>query len=126
MPRLRSGLSLLFAVLGEGAAHDGLEAFGDQHDVVEDTVDFYGYTIQFVGVADFQIGGRRLAGAFTEDDLEKDQSFNNYYEETKFLAEAAVQRRMREGFPATIYRPSIVVGDSRRAMAPRVSPLRTL
>jgi thioester reductase-like protein len=55
----------------------------------------------------------RWAGAFTEDDLEKDQSFNNYYEETKFLAEVDVQRAMRGGLPATVYRPAIVVGDSR-------------
>lgn len=54
----------------------------------------------------------RWAGAFTEDDLEKDQSFNNYYEETKFLAEVEVQRAMRSGLPATVYRPAIVVGDS--------------
>ena len=55
----------------------------------------------------------RWAGAFTEDDLEKDQVFNNYYEETKFLAEVDVQRAMRGGLPATVYRPAIVVGDSR-------------
>jgi len=55
----------------------------------------------------------RWAGVFTEDDLEKDQSFNNYYEETKFLAEVEVQQAMRGGLPATVYRPAIVVGDSR-------------
>ncbi len=55
----------------------------------------------------------RWAGLFTEDDLEKDQSFNNYYEETKFLAEIDVQQAMRSGLPATVYRPAIVVGDSR-------------
>ncbi len=54
----------------------------------------------------------RWAGVFSEDDLEKDQSFNNYYEETKFLAEVDVQRAMRSGMPATVYRPAIVVGDS--------------
>ncbi len=54
----------------------------------------------------------RYAGAYTEYDLEKGQEFNNYYEETKYLAEVEVQRRMREGLPTTIYRPAIVVGDS--------------
>ena len=54
----------------------------------------------------------RHSGTFTEDDLELGQSFNNYYEESKYLAEIEVQRRMREGMPVTIYRPSIVVGDS--------------
>jgi thioester reductase-like protein len=55
----------------------------------------------------------RYAGIFSEEDLEKGQEFNNYYEETKFLAEVAVREAMREGLPATVYRPSIVVGDSR-------------
>ncbi len=54
----------------------------------------------------------RWAGVYTEDDLEKSQEFNNFYEETKFLAEVDVQRAMRSGLPATIYRPAIVVGDS--------------
>jgi thioester reductase-like protein len=55
----------------------------------------------------------RWTGVFSEDDLDKGQSFNNYYEETKFLAEVEVQRAMRAGLPATVYRPAIVVGDSR-------------
>ncbi|MCL7959660.1 MAG: SDR family oxidoreductase [marine benthic group bacterium] len=55
----------------------------------------------------------RYAGIFGEDVLERGQSFNNYYEETKFLAEVEVRARMQGGMPATIYRPSIVVGDSR-------------
>jgi len=52
------------------------------------------------------------AGIFRETDLAKGQKFNNYYEETKFLAEVEVQARMKKGLPATIYRPGIVVGDS--------------
>jgi thioester reductase-like protein len=52
------------------------------------------------------------AGLFSERDLAKGQSFNNHYEETKYLAEIEVQERMQEGLPTTIYRPSIVVGDS--------------
>jgi thioester reductase-like protein len=55
----------------------------------------------------------RYDGLFRESDLEKGQSFNNHYEETKYLAEVEVQRRMREGLPVTIYRPAVVVGDSR-------------
>jgi thioester reductase-like protein len=54
----------------------------------------------------------RFPGTFREDDLERGQSFNNAYEETKHLAEALVQERMKAGLPATIYRPAIVVGDS--------------
>jgi thioester reductase-like protein len=54
----------------------------------------------------------RFQGCFTERDLERGQAFNNQYEETKYLAEVLVQERMRAGLPATVYRPSIVVGDS--------------
>jgi nucleoside-diphosphate-sugar epimerase len=54
----------------------------------------------------------RYAGPFAEDDLEVGAPFNNYYEETKHLAEVDVRRRMAAGLPATVYRPPIVVGDS--------------
>src|SRR5688572_7934439 len=53
----------------------------------------------------------RYEGVFTEDDLEQAHDFNNYYEETKQLAEVEVRRRM-DRIPTTIYRPSVVVGDS--------------
>ena len=52
------------------------------------------------------------ARALGEDDLDVGQQFNNYYEETKFLAEVEVQTRRDQGMPTTIYRPSVVVGDS--------------
>ena len=55
----------------------------------------------------------RYPGPFAEDDLEVGAPFHNHYESTKHLAEAEVRRRMGEGLPATIYRPSVVVGDSR-------------
>jgi thioester reductase-like protein len=54
----------------------------------------------------------RYPGVFREGDLSTGQPFNNFYEESKYLAEVEVQERMREGLPTTIYRPSIVVGDS--------------
>jgi thioester reductase-like protein len=52
----------------------------------------------------------RAKGIYRETDLDVGQSFKNFYEETKFLAEVEVAR---SGLPATVYRPSIVVGDSR-------------
>jgi thioester reductase-like protein len=52
----------------------------------------------------------RATGTFRETDLDLGQSFKNHYEETKFLAEVEV---VKSGLPSTIYRPSIVVGDSR-------------
>lgn len=54
----------------------------------------------------------RYTGPFGEDDLDVGQRFNNFYEETKFLAEVDVQTRRAGGLPTTIYRPSVVVGDS--------------
>ena len=54
----------------------------------------------------------RYPGTFTEDDLSKSQTFHNHYEETKYLAELHVQQAMAGGLPATIYRPTIVTGDS--------------
>jgi thioester reductase-like protein len=54
----------------------------------------------------------RWAGAFKETDLDVGQRFNNFYEETKFLAEVLVAERLGGGMPASVYRPSIVVGDS--------------
>jgi thioester reductase-like protein len=56
----------------------------------------------------------RYAGPFGEDDLEVGARFNNSYEETKHLAESTVRARMAEGLPATIYRPSIVLGEAGR------------
>ncbi|MCP4247204.1 MAG: NAD-dependent epimerase/dehydratase family protein, partial [bacterium] len=51
-------------------------------------------------------------GFVTESELTCGQGFANSYEETKCLAEVLVQRRA-EHLPLTIFRPSIVVGDSR-------------
>ena len=55
----------------------------------------------------------RCDGVFTADNLREGQSFNNRYEASKYRAEVAVRERMADGFPATVYRPSIAVGDSR-------------
>ncbi len=55
-------------------------------------------------------GDRR--GVVYEHELVLGQGFKNHYESTKFQAELWVQVRMRD-IPTTIYRPAIVVGDSR-------------
>jgi thioester reductase-like protein len=55
----------------------------------------------------------RHAGEFSEDTLEAGQPFRNHYESTKYEAELLVRKAMADGLPATIYRPGIVVGDSR-------------
>jgi nucleoside-diphosphate-sugar epimerase len=51
-------------------------------------------------------------GVVYEHELVMGQDFKNHYESTKFQAEAWVRERMRD-IPTTIYRPAIVVGDSK-------------
>ncbi len=57
------------------------------------------------------VSGDRV-GVILEDELAMGQRFHNTYEESKFQGELLVRRAQAE-IPATIYRPSIVVGDSR-------------
>ncbi len=57
------------------------------------------------------VSGNRV-GVILEDELEMGQRFHNAYEETKYKAELIVRNAQAE-LPVTIYRPSIVVGDSR-------------
>jgi thioester reductase-like protein len=52
------------------------------------------------------------SGRVLESDLAAGQAFKNFYESTKFAAEVLVRAAMDE-VPTTIYRPAIVVGDSR-------------
>jgi thioester reductase-like protein len=57
------------------------------------------------------VSGKRR-GVIMEDELDENQGFHNFYEETKFEAEKlarAAQRRL----PVTIFRPGLIVGDSR-------------
>jgi thioester reductase-like protein len=56
------------------------------------------------------VAGKRK-GNILESELEHDAGFRNYYEETKYLAEREVES-LKEELPVTIYRPSVVVGDS--------------
>ncbi|MFC1890591.1 SDR family oxidoreductase [Thermodesulfobacteriota bacterium] len=65
--------------------------------------------LDYIGTA--YVAGDR-SGLILEDELDKGQSFHNTYEQTKFEAERLVRERM-QGLPVTIYRPSIIVGDSR-------------
>jgi len=51
-------------------------------------------------------------GVVYEHELVLGQDFKNHYESTKFQAEVWVRERLHD-VPATIYRPAIVVGDSR-------------
>lgn len=51
-------------------------------------------------------------GSILERELVQGQAFKNHYESSKFWAEVEVQRHF-SSLPITIFRPSIVVGDSR-------------
>src|SRR3954451_20089482 len=52
------------------------------------------------------------SGLVLESELAAGQAFKNFYESTKFAAEVLVQASM-DAVPTTVYRPAIVVGDSR-------------
>ena len=56
------------------------------------------------------VAGKR-EGEIRESDLEHDAGFRNFYEETKYLAEREVEA-LKETLPVTVFRPSVVVGDS--------------
>jgi thioester reductase-like protein len=57
------------------------------------------------------VSGER-EGMIYEDELDEGQGHKNHYESTKFWAEVEVQRRSHD-IPTAIFRPGIVVGDSR-------------
>ncbi|HYJ89681.1 MAG TPA: SDR family oxidoreductase [Pyrinomonadaceae bacterium] len=56
------------------------------------------------------VAGKRT-GEVREGELEHDKGFRNFYEETKYLAEMEVES-LKSELPVTIFRPSVVVGDS--------------
>lgn len=57
------------------------------------------------------VAGNRT-GVILETELEHREGFRNFYEETKYLAEIEVEK-LKGLLPVTIYRPAVVVGDSR-------------
>lgn len=56
------------------------------------------------------VSGKRI-GEIREDELEHQAGFRNFYEETKYWAEVEVEK-LKEEIPLTIFRPSVVCGDS--------------
>ena len=57
------------------------------------------------------VAGRRT-GHILETDSQHDAGFRNHYEETKYIAELSVEK-LKSDIPVTIFRPAVVVGDSR-------------
>jgi len=58
------------------------------------------------------VSGDRV-GVIAEDELDLGQTFRNAYEQTKFQAEKLVRKASERGLEVVIYRPAIVVGDSK-------------
>ena len=56
------------------------------------------------------VAGSRT-GVIMEEELDEDQDFRNAYEESKFEAEKEMREAMHH-LPISIFRPSIIVGDS--------------
>lgn len=56
------------------------------------------------------VAGKR-DGRILENELDHDAGFRNFYEESKYLAEAEVEK-LKDQVPVTVFRPSVVVGDS--------------
>lgn len=57
------------------------------------------------------VAGKRT-GEILETELAHDAGFRNFYEETKYLAEVEAEK-IKEEVPTTIFRPSVVIGDSK-------------
>jgi len=66
---------------------------------------------RFVYIGTSSVSGQR-AGVITEDELEMGQRFFNTYEQSKCESERIVREHFAR-IPAVIFRPSIIIGDSR-------------
>lgn len=63
------------------------------------------------------VAGKRK-GEILETELAHNEGFRNHYEETKYLAESEVEK-LKADLPVTIFRPSVVVGDSQTGETPK-------
>ena len=66
---------------------------------------------QFHHVSTCYVAGKR-EGMILESELRHDAGYRNFYEESKYLAELAVDSAKSE-LPVTIHRPAVVCGDSK-------------
>ncbi|MFH1727717.1 MAG: SDR family oxidoreductase [Pseudomonadota bacterium] len=64
------------------------------------------------------VAGNKI-GIIKEEDLEHNEGFKNFYESTKYEAEILVSKEMKN-IPTTIYRPSIVTGDTKEGKIEKV------
>lgn len=71
----------------------------------------HGRLRRFVYIGTSSVSGRR-AGRIMEDELETGQAFFNTYEQSKCESERIVRDHFGR-IPAVVFRPSIIIGDSR-------------
>lgn len=95
------------AVPAEIAQRVNVEGTGNVLDFCRDAEDLG--RLNYVSTA--YVAGDRTGVAY-EHELNLGQGFKNHYESTKFQAEVWV-RELMDKVPTTIFRPAIVVGDSR-------------
>jgi thioester reductase-like protein len=62
--------------------------------------------------------GGRWGGTLPERWLSEPRSFHNTYEQAKAEAEAVIELESKAGLPATVHRPSMIVGHSRTGSVP--------
>lgn len=67
-----------------------------------------------------------VTGTALERPFDMPRTFRNTYEEAKAEAEAIVLARIEHGLPASLLRPTMVVGDSRTGWAKRAQVFHTL
>ena len=67
------------------------------------------HKVEFVSTVG--VGGRR-SGPLPERWLDEPREFHNTYEASKAEAETLVRKAIDQGLPATVHRPSMVVGDA--------------
>jgi thioester reductase-like protein len=62
--------------------------------------------------------GGRWKGTLPERWLSEPRSFHNTYEQAKAEAEAVIELQSKAGLPATVHRPSMIVGNRRTGSVP--------
>lgn len=71
----------------------------------------------FSHISTIIVSGRRT-GVILENELHHDRGFHNHYESTKYMSEMLVDN-CRDSIPVAVFRPGVVVGDSRTGDIPK-------
>lgn len=67
---------------------------------------------RFMHLSTAMIAGAESVGVAREDDLPANPHHSNHYEWSKYEAERLVRAAMHAGLPVTVFRPSMVVGET--------------